>query len=355
MSSAPNMQSDRSFSLVRIMLLVVPLLAIAGAWYLVTTWKYQQQEAKAKEIAPKASAANENVTHLDTRFHDADGDLVADPPTDAKDLISPEVVYFAYVAGPDAEREAKSWKQFGDELAKKIAKTVEVVAYKTNNEQLEALKQGKLHVTAFNTGNVPIAVNTAGFVPVCGPGRDDGSFGATMEFIVPTNSAIHSMKDLRGHLVTFTDPGSNSGCKAAIVRLNEYGLELNRDYDYGFSHGHEESIRGIAEGQLEVAPVASDLLQREIASGTVKKDAIRIIDNSPPFPPATLGYVYNLDSELADKIRSALLAMTLKDVGLEGQFTGSVKFVPIFYKNDFASIRNINLFPSLLEVDAPPE
>ena len=48
--------------------------------------------------------------------------------------------------------------------------------------------------------------------------------------------------------MTFVRPRSNSGCTAALVMLmKEHDLQPERDYTWGFSYGHETSIKGIAE------------------------------------------------------------------------------------------------------------
>ncbi len=74
-----------------------------------------------------------------------------------------------------------------------------------------------------NTGEVPLAVDQCGFVPLCTLGRDDGSFGYSMLLIVPANSPIKVPKDLLGKTIAFKDTNSNSGFKAPIVTLlNEF-------------------------------------------------------------------------------------------------------------------------------------
>ena len=229
-----------------------------------------------------------------------------------------------------------------ESLAAKTSKRVEIVSYPTIGEQLAAFKSGKLHITGLNTGSVCRAVNECGFVPICAPGRDDGSFGYKMEIIVPAKSAIKSLGDLKGATITFTDRNSNSGYKAAVVTLMQAGLLPQRDYDWRFSTDHLASIRGIATGEFQAAPIASDMLQRTITDGDAKEDQIRVIAQSENFPPAVIGYVYNLNPELAAKVKDVLLQFSLSDGNLKKQFADSTKFVPISYKKDFKMIRTID-------------
>jgi phosphonate transport system substrate-binding protein len=277
-------------------------------------------------------------------YPDKDGDLVADPPEDAAKLISPEVLVFSYVAGDTNGIEQDAWQGLLTQLAEKTGREVKYVQYETADEQLKALREGELHIVGLNTGAVPLAVQRDGFVPLCAFGREDGSYGITMKVLVPAGSSIKDLADIKGHKVTFTRPDSNSGCKALLVALREeYGLQPDRDYTWGFSLGHEDSIKGVAAKELQVAPVASDILTRMVEQGDVDPQAFQSIHESERFPPAAIGIAYNLTPELRDAIRQTLLDFKLPGTGLEGKFGVDVtKVVPVDYKQDWADSRRID-------------
>ncbi len=179
-----------------------------------------------------------------------------------------------------------------------------------------------------------------------------------MQIIVPAKSTLMNLEDLKGHTITFTDRSSNSGYKAALVKLEEIDLLPERDYSWRFSGSHRASIAKIAAGEAEAAPVASDLLQRTVAEGTVSLGDLRVIKESESFPPAALGYVYNLTPELASQVKAALLEFTFSGTPLEKQFQDATHFVPISYKKDFELIRkiddNVKSAPMLLPLPSRP-
>jgi phosphonate transport system substrate-binding protein len=249
------------------------------------------------------------------------------------------------VAGRDAARQKEVWKGFAEWLAEVTGKAVEQQTFTGVEEQLKSLKEGRLHVTGLNAGSVPLAVNACGFVPLCTVGREDGTFGYTMEIIVPADSPIRRPADLRGRRITFTRLVSNSGFKAPVVILrSEFGLEPGRDYDWAFSYGHGESIRMVAGGKCQAAPVASDMLAMAIEQGTVDPASIRSIYRSERFPPAAIGCLYCLKPELVAKICTALLDCDWKKTGLIDELgsSGETRFMPISYKDDWAAIRRID-------------
>src|SRR5262249_35980938 len=167
-------------------------------------------------------------------------------------------------------------------LTGKTGKKIKFVHFTSAEEQLAALKNGELHIAALNTGIVPTAVQRDGFVPICTFGRDDGTFGYTMQFLVPKDSRIKTIEDIRGHKVVFTRLDSNSGFKAPLVLLmdDQHRMMPDRDFQWGFSQAHEDSIRGVAKKEIEVAPVASDILKRMEDKGEVDAGAVRSIYES---------------------------------------------------------------------------
>lgn len=326
-----------------LLLIVVVTAAIAGG-----LWFGYYRATPVNNTETNLSAAGFNtpvVNKLDPRFVDADGDLLADAPSDPAQWIDPPTVVFSYVAVEDAEKYREDWKSFTDYLSKAIGKPVEYALLPSSDKQLKAMKEGRLHVAGFNTGSVPTAVNLTGFIPVCGIPTADGSALTHTAIIVPFDSEIQKPADLKNHELTFTEPASNSGYKAPVVLLrSNFGLQPLSDVLPRYSGSHDASIDGIAHKKYEAAAVAADMLAHALAAGTITPDHFRTIYTSESFPTAGLGYAYNLKPELAQKIRDALLSYNFKGTALEEKFPGvkEPKFVPVKYKDDWALIRRID-------------
>lgn len=327
-------------------MVLVPVVALAAVGYYVypsLTEARARDEMQAR-VFDRLLGDVEAKPAATIEFADADGDLLADPPPDDK-CIAPEKLVISYVATAEPGDAAAAWKPVIDALTARLDLPVEYVDYSKTDEQLAALAKGELHIAGLTTGTVPTAVAQAGFVPVCTFGKDDGTFGYTMKIIVPADSPIKTVEGLRGHKVTFERPNSNSGFKAALVLLmDQYKMLPERDYDWGFSMGHDESIRRVASKDYEAAPVASDLLDRMVARGEVDPAAIRTIYESEVFPPAAIGYVYNLKSELRGAIKDVLLELKWEGTPIAEEYgaSGATKFVPVNYKDDWADIRRVD-------------
>ena len=284
---------------------------------------------------------------LDARFCDRDGDMVADTPTDPKQWLDPSVLVFAYTPVEDPEVYRKVWDGLLHHLEKITGKRVQFFAVQSNAAQIEAMRAGRLHVAGFNTGSNPLAVNCAGFVPFAMMASKDGAFGYEMEIIVPADSAIKTVADIRGKSFAFTDPNSNSGYKAPAALLrSEFGLEADKDYKPSFSGKHDNTVLGVANKDYDAGAVANAVMYRMMSRGAVERSTLRTIYKSQTFPTTGYGTVYNLKPELAAKVKEAFFSFPWDGSELQKEYKNSnppqESFIPITYKSHWDVIRKID-------------
>ncbi len=278
---------------------------------------------------------------LDAMYCDADGDLVADAPTDSSQWVNPDTLFFAYTPVEDPAIYADIWDPFIEHLREVTGKDVRFFAVQSNSAEVEAMRSGRLHIAGFSTGPTPFAVNLAGAVPFAIMGSDSGRFGYTLQVQVRADSDIHTMEDLKGKVVAHTSPTSNSGHQAPSALFPGLGVVPGEDYEIVFSGSHDNSILGVVAGDYDAAPVASEVVDRMAARGLYNPDELRIIYETKSFPTTSYNYVYNLDPELIAKIREAFFSFDFTGTALGDEFEGLTQFVPINYNDDWAIIREI--------------
>src|ERR1043165_5909282 len=280
---------------------------------------------------------------LDKAYCDRNGDLVADLPTDPKQIVNPSALIFAYTPTEDPAVYQKAWDPFIKHMEKITGKRVVFFPVQSNAAQYEAMRSGRLHVAGVNAGGNATAVNCAGFVPFAMMASKDGSFGYEMEIIVPADSPIKTPADLKGHKAAFTDATSNSGFKAPSAILKaDFKLEAKRDFEPVFSGKHDNSILGVVNKDYEAAAVANSVLNRMLDRKVFDKAKIRSIYKSETFPTTGYGHVYNLDPKLVEKVKEAFFSFPWEGSALKHEFQKEDKFVPIDYKKDWAVLRKID-------------
>lgn len=279
---------------------------------------------------------------LAPRYRDRNNDLVADQPENPEDWLDPAQLIFAYTPVEDPAVYQDVWQEFIDHLAETTGKSVVFFPVQSNAAQLEAMRAGRLHVTGFNTGSVPLAVNICGFVPFAMMAFEDGDFGYEMEILVPESSPVQEMPELSGKAIAFTSPTSNSGYKAPVALLrDEFGMEAGVDYEFRFSGKHDNSILGVVNGDYDAAAVANVVLRQMLEREVVNPAHYRSIYRSATFPTTAYGYAYNLHPDLKEKIREAFFTFDWTDSGLAREFAEE-QFIPVTYKEHWEVIRQID-------------
>jgi phosphonate transport system substrate-binding protein len=298
----------------------------------------------AAACALAATAAQAEFA-LDQRYTDTDGDLIADIPTDATQLVDPSTLIFAYTPVEDPAVYAAAWADFLTHLESETGKKVQFFPVGNNAAQIEAMRAGRLHIAGFNTGSNPLAVACAGFRPFGMMAATDGSYGYEMEIITYPGSGITDIAGIKGRKLAFTSETSNSGFKAPSALLkSEFDLESGRDYEAVFSGKHDNSILGVANKDYDAAAIANSVKARMLDRDVVKADQLTVLYTSQTFPTTGYGVAHNLTAELQEKIKAAFFNFNWEGSSLQVEFekSGEGQFVPITFKDNWAVIRQID-------------
>ncbi|WP_434223021.1 phosphate/phosphite/phosphonate ABC transporter substrate-binding protein [Pseudosulfitobacter pseudonitzschiae] len=295
-------------------------------------------------MSSTAAFAQEDCTErgaLDVIYCDANGDLVADAPTDPAKLNDPSTLVFAYTPVEDPAVYADIWEPFITHLEEATGRDVQFFAVQSNSAEVEAMRSGRLHIAGFSTGPTPFAVNLAGAVPFAIMGADDGQFGYKLQVFTQADSDIKEMADLKGKRIAHTSPTSNSGNQAPRALFPGLGVIPDTDYEVTYSGSHDQSMLGVVAGDYDAAPVASEVVERMAERGLYEPEDVRLIWESDPFPTTSFTVAHDLDPELAEKIKQAFFSFQFEGTKLGEEFQGVSKFIPITYKKQWAVIREI--------------
>ena len=295
-------------------------------------------------LTPQAQAQTaDQCSHrgqLDTQYCDDNKDLVADVPKDPKKWRDPSALVWAYTPVEDPAIYANVFKPFTDFLEKCVNKKIIYYPVQSNSAEIEAMRSGRLHFAGFSTGPTGFAVNLAGAVPFAAKGLGDEVRGYNLLAIVKASSPFQTMGDLKGKRVAHTSPSSNSGNLAPRVLFPDLGLKPDEDYKPLMSGGHDKSTLGVVSGDYDMAPVASDVFDRMIIRGTVKKEDFRILYKSPVFPTSSFAHAHDLKPELADKLKACFYEFRFTPE-MQKEFNGDDRFLPITYQKEWAVVREV--------------
>jgi len=298
--------------------------------------------AAAAVALPGTSSAQPcgNRGELDSLYCDDNRDLVADAPTDPRAWKDPATLNFTYTPVEDPTVYQYAFRPFTDYLGRCTGRRVIYYPVQSNAAEIEAMRSGRLQIAGFSTGPTGFAVNLAGAVPFAVKGNATELQGYHLIAVVKAASPYRRLSDLKGKRVAHTSSSSNSGNLAPRVLFPAEGLKPDEDYRPLMSGGHDKSALGVASGDYDMAPVASDVFYRMVDRGTVRGEDFRVIYQSPLFPTSSFAYAHDLKPDLAKTIQDCFFAFRFTPEMIR-EFGGYDRFFPITYKDHWALVREI--------------
>ena len=268
---------------------------------------------------------------------------MADVPSDPATLLDPDTLVLAHYIDADAETQLVDWDALRTVLEQATGKKILLQEYQNSADDVAEVKAGSIHLVALHAADAPYIVNNAGFVPFAVLGTEAGAHGNRLDIAVGAKSKIQALADIRGRKLTCTAPDSMTGYRAAIIiLLQQAGLRPDVDYSINFSLGQKRSIEGLVKGDYSVAALSDEKVESMLKKGKIDSSDFRVIYQSEVIPRLTIGYVYNLEPNLAVKVTSAALDF-VNDGGFADELTGQpMRFMPIDYKKDFEFVRTVD-------------
>ena len=135
-------------------------------------------------------------------------------------------------------------------------------------------------------------------------------------FIVPVDGSSQTLEDLRGKVMAFTDPESNTGCLVPSAVLVNRGYDPRTFFEkVVFTGSHDRSIHAVAIGAVDGAAVDSLVWESNIHEEPSLADRVRVIWESEPFGPPPIVVPVGLEESLENSLRNAFLALDKDEAG----------------------------------------
>lgn len=192
-------------------------------------------------------------------------------------------------------------------ISSKIGIPIELVQRKTYSEVNDLIESNDVDIAficsrAYVEGNYKFNLNLL-VTPIV-----QGEPYYNSYIIVPTDSNITSLSDLKGKTFAFTDPLSNSGKLSPEFLITQLGEIPSTFFRLTFfTYSHDKSIQAVAEGMVDAAAVDSlvwnylNISNPEFVSNT------KIINISPKYGIPPVVFSNNIDPLIREQIKNILL------------------------------------------------
>lgn len=209
----------------------------------------------------------------------------------------------------------RKFKPLGDYLAKETGARVEFLPVTDYAAVVESLATDKIDMAWLGGFTfVQAKIRTNGTAKPIVQRKEDEVF--TSRFIVPVNSPIKSLADLKGKTFVFGSPSSTSGHLMPRYYLIQAGIEPDKDFkNIAFSGAHDATVAFVASGKAQAGVLNTSVWDKLVESGNENAKKVRVLDTTPTYFDYNWTVRGNLDPALIQKITAAFLKLDATDAG----------------------------------------
>lgn len=189
------------------------------------------------------------------------------------------------------------------------------------NSTIEAMRTGKADIANFGPLSYTQAVSRANAqcLVSAAPNGNKDELGYYSYIITQANNdKINSIEDLKAKKFGFVDANSTSGNLVPsfyiIQTINDEKLTFDDLHTNGkffesvsFTGKHQNGLQAVIKGDIDAAPVASDIFEREVNENRANKNAVKIIYKSPKIPGSPVAIRGDLPDEFKKKVKEFYL------------------------------------------------
>jgi len=162
-------------------------------------------------------------------------------------------------------------------------------------------------------------------------------------FVVPKNSVLNTLKDVKGTTLALNTIGSTSGDLIPQVELMKMGLSINNKDHFNnvfYAGSHDACLLAVINNHADVCGMSSRNFEARLEDKTFKESDVKIIHKSSKVPPPPLAYSKKLPQEVRNKIKQATLEA--HKYGKIGGYGGEMSHYIAVSDFDYDALREVD-------------
>ena len=217
----------------------------------------------------------------------------------------PEVLRVGLIPNQNPESVEAQYEPFGDYLSEQLGREVELTVPTSYNAVVEAVANDELDLAYYGGLTYAQARERAAVTPLItdiNPRTGDTTYRSVI--IVPANSQVQEVSELRGKDFAFGSVSSTSGSLYPAIMLRDVGgIDYRTDLgNFNYTNGHDATAQAVANGQVDAGGLEDRILYNLQEEGTIDPDSVRVIEESTPIE----GYPWVVRDALPQDLKEAL-------------------------------------------------
>ena len=226
-------------------------------------------------------------------------------------------------------------------LEKKLERRVKVFTATDYAGVIEAMRKDKVDIAWFGPLSYVLAEKEADAEAFAvGVRKSTGISSYKSLFVVPGDSNIKSIKELKGKNVAFVDPASTSGGLVPTYLVKKETGKMPQEFfgKLSYAGGHDAAELAVKNRTVDAAADNDITYNKMLKKGLITRETNRILVESEPLPGSPLTYRSELDESLKKKIKDTILNAH-KDIQVTGY--GELERYEEAQAQDYQLVRNM--------------
>ncbi|NOQ23654.1 MAG: phosphate/phosphite/phosphonate ABC transporter substrate-binding protein [Candidatus Aegiribacteria sp.] len=213
-----------------------------------------------------------------------------------------DVLRIGFDLRSNPQEDARQYLPFLEYLEKATGYTFELVFTPGNDRIVDDLGTGAVQFAFIGAGSYIQVHSKYGVVPLVHGLNAQGEARYQSVIIVPPDSPIRDIEDLRGRRFAFGSVTSTQGHLIPRIILAEHGLILDDLAAYEYTGSHQNCANAVSAGQFDAGGM-QDILGMELAADGL----VHIIYTSRHYPSSGIAANIDVPAEILEKVQQALL------------------------------------------------
>jgi phosphonate transport system substrate-binding protein len=222
---------------------------------------------------------------------------------------SAKTLVMGLIPAESNEEMIKKFEPMRAYLEKKLGQKVKVYTATDYAGVIEAMRKKRVDIAWFGPLSYYLAEQEAGAEAFAVGVMANGKSTYRSLFVVPGDSPIKSLQDLKGKSVAFVDPASTSGGLMPTYLIKKATGMMPEQFfgKFTWAGSHDAAEMAVKNRTVDAAADNDITYPLMLEKGLITKQSNRVLMYSPELPGSPLTYRSDLPTNLKAKIRNAIL------------------------------------------------
>lgn len=207
------------------------------------------------------------------------------PPPNLVGKLSLKKINVAFIPAEDAGKTLSDNKDLLAYMKQGLGVEVSGAVGTSYTAVIEAMRAKKVDIGFYGPFSYILAHEEANAQALIQGQDKDGKLATYNSYIiVPADSPLTSLAELKGKSFSFVDPASTSGHLVPSYTIQTKAGLKESDYKPIYAGSHPASYQAVANKKVDAGAIASDTFASGVAAGTIDASKVKILDTSFPIP-----------------------------------------------------------------------